>query len=238
MNGLRVLELWRYPMKSLLGERLDSVHVTPDGFDGDRRFAIYDVETGFGLTARRVPELLFASARLRDDGSAEIALPDGSIAQSDEQLCEWLGREVTLRSSDATIPRRYENPEDFEHDSDWAPFEGADGPFHDSARARVSLVSTGTIGAWDPRRFRSNVLLDGEGEDDLVGSAIELGEVRLDVGVQIDRCVMITRSQAGEVERDLDVLRTVARERGNNLAVGTLVSRPGNVSVGDELTRS
>jgi len=91
MSGLRVLELWRYPVKSLLGEPLDSVRVTPDGFDGDRRFAIYDVETGFGLPARRVPELLFASARLREDGSAEITLPDGSIPQSDDELSEWLG---------------------------------------------------------------------------------------------------------------------------------------------------
>ena len=238
MSGLRVLELWRYPVKSLLGEPLDSVRVTPDGFDGDRRFAIYDVETGFGLTARRVPELLFASARLREDGSAEITLPDGSIPQSDDELSEWLGRRVALRSSDASVTRLFENPEDFEHDSDWAPFEGADGPFHDSARTRVSLVSTGTIGAWDRRRFRSNVLLEGDGEDDLVGSAVELGEVGLDVGQHIERCVMTTRPQAGGIERDLDVLRTIARERGNNLAVGALVSRPGHVRVGDELTRS
>ena len=238
MSGLRVLELWRYPVKSLLGEPLDSVRVTPDGFDGDRRFAIYDVETGFGLTARRVPELLFASARLREDGSAEITLPDGSIPQSDDELSEWLGRRVALRSSDASVTRLFENPEDFEHDSDWAPFEGADGPFHDSARTRVSLVSTGTIRAWDPRRFRSNVLLDGEGEDDLVGSGIQLGQVGLDVGQFIERCVMTTRPQAGGIERDLDVLRTIARERGNNLAVGALVSRPGHVRVGDELTRS
>jgi len=238
MSGLRVLELWRYPVKSLLGERLDSVRVTPDGFEGDRRFAIYDLETGFGLTARRVPELLFASARLRDDGSAEITLQDGSIPQSDDELSEWLGRRVVLRSSDASVTRLFENPEDFEHDSDWEPFEGADGPFHDSARTRVSLVSTGTIGAWDRRRFRSNVLLEGDGEDDLVGSAVELGEVGLDVGQCIERCVMTTRPQAGGIERDLNVLRTIARERGNNLAVGALVSRPGHVRVGDELTRT
>jgi uncharacterized protein YcbX len=240
---MRVAELWRYPVKSLLGERLDSVTVTPDGFEGDRRFAIYDVDTGFGLTARRVPELLFASARLREDGSAEITLPDGSTAQSDQALCEWLGRNVTLRSSDATVTRRYENPDDFEHESssEWTPFDGADGPFHDSARARVSLVSRATIRDWDPRRFRSNVLLDGDGdgedEDELVGSQIELGATRLDVGNQIDRCVMTTRPQAGGIERDLDVLRTIARERDNFLAVGALVARPGSVSVGDELKR-
>lgn len=234
---MRVAELWRYPVKSLLGERLDRATVGPDGIEGDRRFAIYDVETGFGLTARRVPELLFARARLREDGSAEITLPDGSTAQSDEALCEWLGRKVTLRSSDSSIPRRYENPDDFEHEdaSHWTPFDGADGPFHDSARTRVSLVSTGTIGDWDPRRFRSNVLLDGKGEDDLVGSQVKLGGTQLDVVKQIDRCVMTTRAQPDGIERDLNVLRTIARERGAFLAIGALVARSGTISVGDEL---
>jgi uncharacterized protein YcbX len=158
------------------------------------------------------------------------------VARSDDELCDWLGRRVALRSSDSSITRLYENPADFEHDSDWAPFEGADGPFHDSARTRVSLVTTATIRDWDRRRFRSNVLLDGEGEDDLVGSAVQLGDARLDIGKQIDRCVMTTRPQAGGIERDLNVLRTIARERGNNLAVGALVAHPGEVRVGDELT--
>jgi hypothetical protein len=234
---VRVVELWRYPVKSLLGEPLESVQVTAGGFEGDRRFAIYDVETGFGLTARRVPELLFASARLRDDGSAEITLPNGSTASSDEGLCEWLGRAVTLRSSDSSVSRRYEDVEDFEHEplSEWVPFDGADGPFHDSARTRVSLVSTATIRDWDPRRFRSNVLLDGEGEDALVGSQVELGGTRLDVGTRVERCVMTTRPQAGGIERDLDVLRTIARERDACLAIGALVAQPGTVRVGDEL---
>ena len=39
-------------------------------------------------------------------------------------------------------------------------FPGAPGPFHDSRRTRVSLVSTETLGSWDRRRFRSNVLLE------------------------------------------------------------------------------
>src|SRR2546423_15339734 len=111
---MRVSELWRYPVKSLQGEQVDSVAVTADGLDGDRRFAIYDVETGFGLTARRVPELLFASARLREDGSAEITLPDGSIPQSDDELSEWLGRRGALRPSDASVTLLFEDPQDFE----------------------------------------------------------------------------------------------------------------------------
>ena len=236
--AMRVLELWRYPVKSLQGEQLDSAEVTRDGLEGDRRYAIYDVETGFGLTARRVPELLFASARLRDDGSVDITLPDGALARNDDALSAWLGRPVTLRSLDADVPRRYENPVvDFEHERerDWAPFEGAPGAFHDSPGARVSLVSTATIGEWDRRRFRSNMLLEGEGEDSLVGSQVALGEAVIEVGMQIERCVMTVRPQPGGIERDLGVLRTIARERDTCLAVGAVVTQPGRVAVGDAL---
>jgi uncharacterized protein len=236
---VKVLELWRYPVQSLQGEQVDSVAVTADGLEGDRRFAIYDLETGLGLTARRVPELLFASARWREDGGVEITLPDGSPAPDDDALSKWLGRRVALRSRDDDVSRRYENPVvDFEHEAerDWAPFLGAPGAFHDSVRVRVSLVSTGTIGAWDRRRFRSNVLLDGEGEDALVGSQIALGDAVLAVAQRIERCVMTVRPQPGGIERDLGVLRTIARERDACLAVGALVATPGRVRVGDALS--
>jgi uncharacterized protein len=194
-----------------------------------------------GLTARRVPELLFASARIVEGGQVEITLPDGSVAEDDGELSAWLGRPVALRSAQADDERRYENPVDFEHDeptSAWAPFEGAEGAFHDSPAVRVSLVSKATIGDWDRRRFRSNVLLDGEGEDALVGRSVELGEALLDVGAPIERCVMTTRAQPGGLERDIDVMRTIARERDACLAVGALVARPGTVRVGDKLALS
>jgi len=108
--------------------------------------------------------------------------------------------------------------------------------FHDSERARLSLVSTSTIGTWDRRRFRANVYLDGEGEDAFVGSRMALGDAVLDVDMRIERCVMTTRPQAGGVERDLDVLRTINRERNGYLAVGGLVIQRGIVRVGDTFT--
>jgi uncharacterized protein YcbX len=232
---MEVLELWRYPVKSLQGERLEAAFVTPDGIDGDRRFALYDVATGFGLTARREPQLLFASARLRDDGRPEITLPDGSIAADDAALSTWLGRPVELRSARAGIALSYENVVDFEHepDSDWSAWEGPVGAFHDDADARLSLVSTATIADWDARRFRSNVLLDGGGEDELVGRRITIGEATIDVGMRIKRCVMTTRAQPAGIARDLDVLRTIARERDARLAVGGLVAHAGLIRVGD-----
>ena len=75
---MRVLELWRFPVKSLQGERIEEVEVGPRGLAGDRGWAIFDLDTGFGLTARRAAELLHASARLRPDGTPEITLPDGT----------------------------------------------------------------------------------------------------------------------------------------------------------------
>lgn len=238
---MRVLELWRYPVKSLQGERVEAARVEREGLEGDRRFAIYDVDTGLGLTARRVPELLFASARLREDDGVEITLPDGSVAADDDALSDWLGRPVQLRERDAQAARRYENPVvDFERETerDWELFEGASGAFHDSPGARVSLMTQATIGSWERRRFRSNVLLDGEGEDELVGSQVTLGDAVIDVGMRIERCVMVTRAQPDGIDRDLQVLRTIARERDARLAIGGLVTQPGRVAVGDALTVS
>jgi uncharacterized protein YcbX len=238
-GSVRVVELWRYPVKSLGGERLGAAEVTGSGLDGDREFAIFDDETGFGLTARRVPELLYASARHVDGGGVEIVLPDGSISAGDGALSEWLGRRVTLRRADDKSPRRYENPLDFEDEaaSEWLPFDGSGGAFHDSARTAVSLVSIGTLGVWDRRRFRSNVVLEGAGEDALVGSQVRIGGAVLGVGKRISRCVMTTRPQPGGIDRDLDVLRTINRDHDGYLAVGALVVEPGTITTGDELVR-
>jgi uncharacterized protein YcbX len=233
---VRVAELWRYPVKSLQGEQLDGAAVTDSGIVGDRAYAIFDLDTGLGLTARRVPELLFASARLvAPDRPPEITLPDGSIACGDTALSHWLGRRVALRAAADVEERRYENPLDAEHDADWVVFDGAPGPFHDSARTRVSLVSTGTLGAWDRRRFRANVLLDGEGEDELVGSQITIGDATLDIVKRLLRCVITTRPQLDGIERDLDVFKTINRERDGCLAIGALVARGGTMAVGDEV---
>ncbi len=236
---MQVAELWRYPVKSLQGERLTSADVGPEGLAGDRQWALFDVGTGYGLTARRLPDLLFLTGRLRPDGGVEVLMPDGSVTSDDAVLSGWLGRPVALRSAaEAPGERLYENPAEVgEHaEYDWDAFPGARGAFHDSSRTRVSLVSTGTLGSWDQRRFRANVVLGGEGEDALVGRRVRLGGSQLDVVKQVDRCVMVTRPQPGGIHRDTGVLRTIHRERDGFLAVGALVVRAGRVSVGDELT--
>jgi uncharacterized protein len=236
---VRVAELWRYPVKSLQGERLTSTEVGPEGLAGDRQWALFDVGTGFGLTARRVPDLLFLSGRLRADGRVEVVLPDGTVTSDDAVLSDRLGRPVALRAAaDAPGERRYESPHEVGEagEYDWDAFSGARGAFHDSSRIRVSLVSTGTLGTWDRRRFRANVVLEGTGEDALVGRRVRLGGAELDVVKQVGRCVMVTRPQPGGIGRDNGVLKTIHRERDGSLAVGALVARAGPVAVGDELT--
>ena len=122
---MRVLELWRYPVKSLQGERLEVAEIGPDGVAGDRQWALFDLETGFGLTARRVPDLLFGSSRLRVDGGVEVVLPDGTVTDEDGVISDWLGRRVELRQATAFAEGAegptYESPVDDEapDSDDW-----------------------------------------------------------------------------------------------------------------------
>ena len=116
--GTTVAELWRYPVKSIGGERLDVAEIDEWGIRGDRQWAVVDLATGYGLTAKRVPELLFATASVVDDDVA-IALPDGTGTigtgpATDQALSTWLGRPVTLRRATTDRAATYEIAADFE----------------------------------------------------------------------------------------------------------------------------
>ena len=97
------------------------------------------------------------------------------------------------------------------------------------------MISTATLRDWDRRRFRANVLLDGEGEDELVGREVAIGSATVRVQTRIPRCVMVTRPQPGGIERDLDVLKTINAELESCIAVGGTVTTPGEISIGDEV---
>ena len=235
---MQVVELWRYPVKSLQGERLDAAELGAAGVTGDRHWALFDRDTGLGLTARRLPDLLFGAARLRPGGGVDVVLPDGTVTADDAVLSDWLGRRVELREAveERSEGPTYESPtDDLDDAAEWQLWQGAPGPFHDSPRIRVSLVSTGTLGTWDRRRFRANVVLDGTGEEELEGREVDLGATRLLIGRPIPRCVMTTRPQPGGIPRDTSVLKTIHRERNGLLAVRGAVLVPGTVRTGDEL---
>ncbi len=234
MRELTLTQIWRYPVKSLGGERLESAMLGERGIDGDRAWGLRQLSTGLTLTARRRPELLFASARIVD-GDLVITLPDGSETTDDAALSSWLGEDVSLTaaSDDAGT---YETPTDAEDEdaAPWVSWSGPVGSFHDSTRSRVSIVSTESLGAWDIRRFRTNLVVEGGGEDALVGSILSIGQAEVIVNKPIDRCVMVTRPQPG-LERDLDVLRTINRERNSALSIGGTIVTAGRIGLGDRI---
>jgi len=107
----QVAELWRFPVKSLGGERVEHTEISPRGVLGDRLWAIRDIERGITASARQLPVLLTATARYRgpvppDAGpgnvpEVEITFPDGAILSSADgavnaKLSQLAGRDVEL----------------------------------------------------------------------------------------------------------------------------------------------
>ena len=226
---MRIGEIWRYPVKSLGGEQLESAYVGEHGITGDRLWGVRDVDTGLVLTARREPGLLFLSASYRDGERPRITTADGVDVADDAALSRHLARPVELVPA-AAGPATFENPLDIDTESDWVQWQSAGHTFHDG-RSTVSLVSTASIGEWHSRRFRANLVIDGAGEDDLTGDVV-IGSTTLTIRKPISRCVMVTRAQPG-IERDLAILKRIIAERSNLMGVGCVVTTPGHITIGD-----
>lgn len=103
----RVRELWRYPVKSMAGEKLSDCRLTAVGIPGDRAWALRDEAAAEIRGAKKFPKLLQCSARFLEEPApgqsppAEIVLPDGRRVRSDDAaasllLSEMLARTVTL----------------------------------------------------------------------------------------------------------------------------------------------
>ncbi len=161
----------------------------------------------------------FAHATLVGD-DVRITLPDGSVASDDDALS------VLARSAGHPDPRRRRRRRARSRSGSprtttptaTRPSSGTGGrdpsaPSTTRPAPRCRSSGPARSATWDMRRFRPNVVIDGTGEDDWVGSTLRLGDAVVDVSKQIDRCVMTTRPQPGGIERDLDVLRTINRER-------------------------
>ena len=90
-------------------------------------------------------------------------------------------------------------------------------------------------GAWDPRRFRPNLLIDVDGdgwiEDEWIGTALHLGSVTLAPIDRCMRCTMVTRTQPA-LESDVEIFRTLARNHGGHFGVWSRVLTSGSLSVG------
>ena len=250
---MEVIGLWRYPVKSLQGEPIDAARVEPDGVEGDRRWGLRDLRTGRILTARRRPELLGASA-CYDGDQPVITLPDGRTVagrgeRTDRELSDWLASPVSLVASLGGDAGRAEYFADATDDTSQAiEWTMPTGRYVDAAA--ILVLTTASLrtaaghhpdGTWDPRRFRPNILidLDGEGwvEDAWVGQQIRIGAVTLMPSQPCVRCTMVTRPQPG-LDADIDVFRTLARHHRGHFGVWSDVVTPGNLHIGDRLSRA
>jgi uncharacterized protein YcbX len=252
-----VTALYRYPVKSMLGEALERCRIDERGIAGDRAYALLDVETG-AVASAKVPRLwgglLAFSARCADEPardaapSVEITFPDGSVHRSDDAdidaaLSAAIGRDVRLIATP---------PDGAGFEEVWPDIEGL-APEEVIAGTRVRdedtgervsrfdlaamaphpaffdlavlhLVTTATLrrlgelapgATFDERRYRPNVVLDGEGggfvENGWAGRTIAFaGGATAAVTIPTMRCVMTTLAQ-GDLPRDPDTLRAVAK---------------------------
>ena len=103
----RVTGIWRYPVKSMLGEPLSECEIGPTGIAGDRAFAVIDADDGTVASAknpRKWAALLGCRASLVDGSVAEITLPDGSTVRTgdtkvDDAVSAVCGRAVHVSST-------------------------------------------------------------------------------------------------------------------------------------------
>lgn len=98
---MHVSQLWRYPVKSMIGERIDSAEFNRDGMIGDRTWATRDLVRGGIRGAKQLGQLMQFRAATSDDGSITITTPSGSHIDlneenADELLSEALNHAVHL----------------------------------------------------------------------------------------------------------------------------------------------
>jgi uncharacterized protein YcbX len=225
---MEVASLWRYPVKSVSGERVTALELEGDGVAGDRGWGVRDRAEGVVLTAKECPPLLHARAAVVD-GVTILTLPDGTEGEAgsaalDAAISDWLDRDVALEPARPGVAATYD-----------AGFTGPPGRFVDGWP--VHLVSTATVTGDDERRYRPNVVVDAPGEafleDAWVDRTLFVGDARLDVRKRCGRCVMVTRAQPGVAE-DRSRLRRLG-SRDLRLGVYLRVAQPGRVQEGDEV---
>lgn len=257
----RVAELWRFPVKSMQGERLVAFELGPGGVAGDRRYGLIDPASGHLLSAKSVPAL-FAARATTVGTDVQITLPDGRELAADDpdasaMLSAWLGRAVELKPSGAAAGAvGYEMTFDPPNDgAEMIVWPAMDGSFLDLAPVHaLTTASLATMDAarpasvWDIRRFRPNVFIDtglatGFVEDGWVGHDVTLGAAgaAIHVDMQSVRCAMPLRAQpplddALALERDIEVFRTLTAEHNNHLGIYCGVAAPGFVRTGDPVS--
>jgi uncharacterized protein YcbX len=206
---LVIKEIWRYPVKSMAGEKLDRVILTPLGIPGDRVVHVEDAAGRF-ITSRTHPRLLGHHATLDAAGEPEIDNLPWTASESQRKVVEIAGTGARLVRDDS--PQRF----------DVLPL----------------LVATdGAIGAFghDGRRLRPNIVVGGvEGLAERLweGQCLRVGEAIIGIEDLRQRCVMTTYDPDTQ-QQNLSVLKEIVRKFDGRLALNCYVVRGGEIRVGD-----
>jgi len=258
-NVATVAAVYRYPVKSMLGEDLAAAEIDPRGVAGDRAFAVIDpAENRVG--SAKIPKKWARLYEFRaayhpsSNGAAsvpQVTFPDGSVVPADSpeidaRLSGILGKEVRFVSTkpeglrlEAVKPGldAIELPETVDF-----PLVN---PFFDFAA--LHIVTSATLGClrslypegdFDARRFRPNIVLDTPGEagfleESWIGKTLAIGdEVRVRIFMNTHRCAATTLPHHG-LPNDPDILRTANKHNAGNVGVYATVERTGTVRVGD-----
>lgn len=208
---MKVAEIWRYPVKTMSGEKLQRVRLGPLGIEGDRVVHVEDAQ-GQVITARSHPRFLGHKGALGLDGEP---LVDG---------WPWSSPEVASKVVDIVGPGaklvRYDGVERF----DVLPL----------------LVATdGAIAAFaqDHRRLRPNIVIggvDGLAERAWPGACLRIGQVLIGVQDLRRRCIMTAYDPDTQV-RDKNITRDIYRRFDGKLALNCSVIEGGELTVGDEV---
>lgn len=207
--AMTVAELWRYPVKSLGGERLGVAELSDNGIAGDR---VVHVRDGRGrvTTARTRHRLLGLRGTLGPDGEP---LVDGR---------PWTSAEVAAAVRAAAGPDVELVRDDGRERFDVLPLLVAT----DGAIARLGV---------DQRRLRPNIVIagvEGLAERHWPGRRLRIGDAVIAVAQLRSRCVMTT-FDPDTLKQDVGVLRRIASEFGGRMALDCDVIQGGHLAVGD-----
>jgi uncharacterized protein YcbX len=235
-----VEQVWRFPVKSLGGQRVQASQVDRRGLRGDRLWAVRDADGKFGSGKhtrrfKRMDGLLGVTACYQSEPAAGdieppvVVGPDGRVYPVGSGAADQFLRALT------GLPQVQVCQESAISHFDEVP---------------LSVIGSATV-AWmqaelpkveiDPRRFRANLVITTSepfAEESWLGRIVRIGAGNEGVEAVFDRvlqrCVMVGMRQPGLSESGL-VLRRIAEREANPLclALGGVVARPGDVRVGD-----
>jgi uncharacterized protein YcbX len=229
----QVEALFRYPVKSMSGERLQVSELGWHGLAGDRRLAFRraDDRGGFPwLTAGKLPDLiLFAPQRQGPAGEGD--LPTHVRTPEGEEMAVF-GPELATE-----VGRRHGSPVQMMHLSR--------GIFDEASVSVITSATVNEIGRLaaqrsDVRRFRPNVVVASLRsvpfeEDEWVGGVLSFGEgieaAAIGVTMRDERCSMVNLDP-DSARLAPEVLKAIVRERDNKAGVYATVTRRGRLAVG------